>query len=686
MKQTVFLLGILFFILILSGCELDKEQIKDIQVDLNTIVSEIEIHEFTLDSVLITVTHHDDSQETIPLTEDMISPEDFAKLQEPGTHEIMVTYQKQQATFVITLYDITDTSNVVQFVDFDGMVLKEETVKYGEAATAPSIPTRDGYTFNGWDKAFDNITAHEIITAQYERNTYTVKFIDYDGTILKEETVTHGGRATAPQNPTREEYTFIRWDQMFSSVLQNMEINAFYRSNENFELEGYTIRIAESLKDIALVDPFNENYNKPDRAFKQAAWQWVEETYKCNIEVVAYPASAEYGPQRWNYILNQAADNTADYDFYRVSDSQIHTLVEGNALLDVDAWYTKYGNNFMNNIYIQSGTYRGKLYSITDEDPSLNNVMYYNIQLLSRLGLEKTPAELFNEGNWTYTTFRDYCLAAQAALDNLPGASQTNKYYAVSGCSPFYWVGMTHAGGARIIDVANRTFEPLSTTAQNAAIMLQSIKAAGAMDPAKQADAGVVSWNNGRALFSSGSLWFVNESTRWKEDLWTPGNSDQTQYGYVPFPRSDDMTKEQQKIGVSGTNTWVMARGRDYSGYGPQCTPEFIYRVMVKAMQLTEYNFTHDVHYDYNELLQLQAQKYTESLDSIVAFKYMAGRINEIGFYEPIADPINPIINTAASKFSTAVNDFVMGNATSLTDAVSPLTILIIEEIQKVYR
>ena len=105
----------------------------------------------------------------------------------------------------------------------------------GGSATAPANPTREGYTFTGWDKAFNNITANTVVTAQYTQNPvvnyYTVTFKDWDGTVLKTEQVAEGESATAPNNPTRTGYTFTGWDKAFNNITANTVVTAQYTQN-----------------------------------------------------------------------------------------------------------------------------------------------------------------------------------------------------------------------------------------------------------------------------------------------------------------------------------------------------------------------------------------------------------------------------------------------------------------------
>uniref|UniRef100_UPI003D34C7FA InlB B-repeat-containing protein n=1 Tax=Carboxylicivirga sp. 1411-1 TaxID=3417573 RepID=UPI003D34C7FA len=126
----------------------------------------------------------------------------------------------------------------VRFEDWDGSELKTESVNHGSSATAPADPTRVGYTFTGWDIAFDNVTTALTVTAQYTINTYSVRFEDWDGSELKTETVNHGSSATAPANPTRVGYTFTGWDVAFDNVTTALTVTAQYDIANNVFEEG----------------------------------------------------------------------------------------------------------------------------------------------------------------------------------------------------------------------------------------------------------------------------------------------------------------------------------------------------------------------------------------------------------------------------------------------------------------
>ncbi len=127
----------------------------------------------------------------------------------------------------------------VTFLDYDDTVLKTMLVSPGEDAEPPVDPVREGYTFTGWRPAITNIQANTTVYAQYERNDssesqLTVRFIDYDDTVLYTQRVSYGEDAITPQDPTREGYVFTGWRPAITGITRDLDTYAQYeRADEN---------------------------------------------------------------------------------------------------------------------------------------------------------------------------------------------------------------------------------------------------------------------------------------------------------------------------------------------------------------------------------------------------------------------------------------------------------------------
>ena len=111
------------------------------------------------------------------------------------------------AKWTINQYTITfDTAG--------GSAIAPITQDYGTAITAPAAPTREGYTFTGWDKTIPaTMPAHNMtITAQWTVNQYTITY-DLDGGTAEgnPDTYTVETDAFTLKNPTRPGYTFTGW-------------------------------------------------------------------------------------------------------------------------------------------------------------------------------------------------------------------------------------------------------------------------------------------------------------------------------------------------------------------------------------------------------------------------------------------------------------------------------------------
>lgn len=149
-----------------------------------------------------------------------------------GTHVVELRDIKDGAITVVNVtksIHIPMPSYTVKFLDYDGTVLKTQTVERYKNAAAPNVSNKTGLTFTGWDKPFDNVREDLVITAQYAVNTYTVNFLDWNGSILKSQKVSYGGSAAPPPSPTREGYIFQGWNGDYTNVTGNRTITASYK-------------------------------------------------------------------------------------------------------------------------------------------------------------------------------------------------------------------------------------------------------------------------------------------------------------------------------------------------------------------------------------------------------------------------------------------------------------------------
>ena len=163
---------------------------------------------------------------------------------------VVTAYNSNYSGNTFVLYELwidvdytASTTYTVRFLDWDNSVISTQTVTRGGSATAPPNPTRDGYTFTGWDKSFTNITANTDIHVQYTIKTYIVRFLDWNNTVLDTQTINHGSNATPPSNPVREGYTFTGWQGSYTNITANTDIIATYEKNavHNIKIGNNTI-------------------------------------------------------------------------------------------------------------------------------------------------------------------------------------------------------------------------------------------------------------------------------------------------------------------------------------------------------------------------------------------------------------------------------------------------------------
>ncbi len=168
-----------------------------------------------------------------------------------------------KAIWTINQYTITFDTN-------GGSAIDPIIRNYGAAVTAPVDPTREGYTFAGWDVEIpatmpaENIT----ITAQWDINEYTITFVTSGGTEIRPMTQFFGSKVTAPEDPTREGYTFDGWDVEIPDMMpaKNLTITARWTINSYnliYKVDGEIIETISLNYGSAIsvkIEPVKEGY------------------------------------------------------------------------------------------------------------------------------------------------------------------------------------------------------------------------------------------------------------------------------------------------------------------------------------------------------------------------------------------------------------------------------------------
>jgi uncharacterized repeat protein (TIGR02543 family) len=162
-------------------------------------------------------------------------------------------------TFTVNTYKVT--------FEIDGKSLSTIDVTYGSKITAPNAPAKEGYTFSGWKDLPETMPAKDItVTGSYSINSYNVIYM-VDGKEYKKVSLAFGSTITPEAAPTKEGYTFSGWNAIPTTMpAKDVTVTGTFTVNYytiTYKVDGTiykTVSVAYGSTIIPEPEPTKEGY------------------------------------------------------------------------------------------------------------------------------------------------------------------------------------------------------------------------------------------------------------------------------------------------------------------------------------------------------------------------------------------------------------------------------------------
>lgn len=280
--------------------------------------------------------------------------------------------------------DITEVGKIeaptptysVKFYNWDGTILSEQTVAEGKTATLPQNPEREGYDFIGWDNSVANIKEDVEINPVFEKKQFTVTFIDWKNKAFVQQKFGYGDVLTPPDNSSVEGYNFDGWDKIIDGtfvVTEDMVVTAEYSKKSysvkfvGFDgeiIDSQTVKFGEDAvapdnagtaddgrifagwQDNGYTDVNGDAYVYPFYYYETTA-QMPTVTYEKNGEQVECP-NGEYNEP---ITLTLSTNDENDVIYYSINGSENNEEIEytGPITIDKTCSITYYATGFGKN-------------------------------------------------------------------------------------------------------------------------------------------------------------------------------------------------------------------------------------------------------------------------------------------------------------------------------------------------
>lgn len=355
-----------------------------------------------------------------------------------------------------------------------------------------------------------------------------------------------GETKSAPETSTEE----IKGDEKNSkednSATQIITIGAHFNQNPD------------------LKDPVTGDYMMSDenqRAIVKTAMQKVKDELKVDIEFAMY--SGDTTEALLQSVL--AGDPVADIVYLYANSQGI--ILGQNVLQPLD----DYLDNFTNSENIPAQIY-GKNYFLY-VDGNYNHPLsplFYNINYIEQVdalkvdGVTQYPTDIYKEGNWTWSVFKDYLAKIDAHYSNIQAPVRPeNRIEAYKTSYTETLLQAMHSSGGSIYGAEGIGIESEAT--KNSVKFVKELIDTGLLTTEVREGTSANPYNFQGEPFELGESVFTNMED-WRLRGATKSASERGEsIGFIPFPRPDDMKFDDpnyRQVRIGG-DTYAILKGID---------------------------------------------------------------------------------------------------------------------------
>lgn len=242
-----------------------------------------------------------------------------------GDFTVAIGIEGTSDLIVIDTIEAPKAEYTVKFFNWEGDVISTQTIEEGENAALPENPVKEGYIFKGWDTSITNIKQDLEIYPVFEKEVYSIIFVDWTKQSIVIEEYEHGDVITPPENSVIEGHDFSGWDMLNEgnvTATGDMVITAVYDKkvyNVNFyDFDGNII----STQRVA----YGESADTPvlsegDNGEQFAGWNNADDYLEVSHDVAVYPV----------YYFEETTDvPVANYETGEYSDAIELTLTSSD--------------------------------------------------------------------------------------------------------------------------------------------------------------------------------------------------------------------------------------------------------------------------------------------------------------------------------------------------------------------